>query len=99
MKKLRSLYDMAENGERIEEEDIIRRAENIIHVRHQNLERADEESIHRSKCPSCKNGVLLMRRNLQTGNLLVTDLCIGCGQAVEYTDMVPGLTYLKYKEE
>lgn len=91
MKKLKDM-------ERIGMEDVIRRAQNLIQVRHQDLPRADDESIYRSKCPSCNGGLLLLRRDQITLNIMVTDLCIQCGQAVEYSDIVPGLKYLKYKE-
>lgn len=78
---------------------IKRRANNLMEVRHQDLKRADSDSPYVSKCISCNDGVLLMRRNQESGILEILDFCCLCGQAVKYTDVVPGLVYLKYEGE
>lgn len=58
-----------------------------LEVKHSELERADEDSEHKSKCPKCKAGVLLMRRHHETFLLRNFDNCILCGQRFIYTDI------------
>lgn len=58
-----------------------------IHVKHSELQRETEESPYRSKCPCCEDGVLFMRRDLKTFNLVSTDMCISCGQQIVYDDI------------
>jgi ssDNA-binding Zn-finger/Zn-ribbon topoisomerase 1 len=57
-----------------------------IKVRHKRLKRYNKESLYKSKCPKCKEGVLLMRRNL-SGRLLRNDNCINCGRRFIYIDL------------
>jgi hypothetical protein len=45
-----------------------------------------EDSHYRRACPVCKNGLLLVARDMVTFELLDRDRCISCGQAVIYTD-------------
>ncbi len=65
-------------------------AENInkkpITVRHSNLKRCDD-SIYRSVCPVCKEGILLVRRDNNTGKITNKDRCLSCGQAFIYEDL------------
>jgi len=56
-------------------------------VEHKKLERFSSESIFRSKCPECKDGILLMARNYETGKILSEDVCISCGRRVSYLDI------------
>lgn len=59
-----------------------------LHVNHAELERADpDNSTHKSICPVCKSGWLLMQREKQTFQLLPTDRCNNCGQAYIYDDI------------
>lgn len=57
-----------------------------IKVKHSELKRVDDSS-YRSVCPVCKDGVLLMRRDPQTYELLNVDVCILCGQLFIYEEM------------
>lgn len=59
----------------------------IMKVKHSDLERADNDSPHKSKCTACHHGVLLMERHIDTFKLKNTDRCILCGQSFEYTDI------------
>ncbi len=54
-------------------------------VRHTDLERHGE-SPYRSKCPKCERGILLVRRDQKTFQLLAEDRCISCAQLVVYLD-------------
>lgn len=56
-----------------------------IQVSHAQLERWDEDSLFKSKCPVCDNGVLLVAREGPELNLSRIDRCISCGQVVVYT--------------
>lgn len=58
----------------------------VIYVAHAGLERYDDENPYRSKCPTCKDGILMVYRNLYTFELLRRDRCISCGQQFNYTD-------------
>ena len=58
----------------------------VLVVSHSKLKRLGE-SLYKSECPACENGVLLMRRNLDTLRLEKEDRCISCGQAVVYDDL------------
>ncbi len=63
----------------------------ILQVTHANLERADA-SPFRSTCPTCREGLLLVRREGMFGALLNLDSCTLCGQRVLYTDrMISGV--------
>jgi hypothetical protein len=58
----------------------------VLHIRHTELKRASEDSFFRSMCPVCENGVLLVSREPKMLNLARFDICISCGQRVEYLD-------------
>lgn len=58
-----------------------------LEVRHADLQRSCEESIYRSKCPVCPEGVLLVRRHHRTARLEKEDRCVFCGQAFIYLDI------------
>ena len=59
----------------------------MMDVRHGDLKRFSDDSPHKSDCPVCPGGVLLMQRDRRTHELIDVDRCIGCGQAVRYTDL------------
>ena len=59
----------------------------ILKVRHSQLERADNKNIYRSKCIKCEKGILLIMRNKDTFLLEEFDICISCGQKYEYLDI------------
>ena len=64
--------------------------EAAITVRHQDLKRAGragDNGIYRSVCPKCKIGILLMRRDQKTGELIEDDHCMLCGQYFIYSDL------------
>jgi DNA-directed RNA polymerase subunit RPC12/RpoP len=61
-----------------------------ICVNHSDLQRYSLTSIHKSVCPACKDGILMMQRDPQTMRLLPRDRCILCGQEYEYTDLEKG---------
>ncbi len=58
-----------------------------IKIYHKNLERYDEESIFKSICPICENGLLLLARGKETFKLLSHDRCTLCGQIFIYEDI------------
>jgi len=58
----------------------------VKEVRHADLQRESDNSLFKSKCPACKDGVLLIYRE-DNGRLREFDRCIACGQAVRYTDI------------
>ena len=60
---------------------------NIIKVKHSELKRSDDNSIFRSDCPACKDGILLVQRDNKTFKLLAKDNCILCGQRFIYSDI------------
>ena len=41
----------------------------------------------KSRCPTCKIGILPMERDAATGELAPHDYCIRCGQRVIYADI------------
>jgi hypothetical protein len=57
-----------------------------FHVRHSELKRYSEESAYRSVCPKCEKGILFVKRDHQTLELLAHDTCSHCGQLVIYED-------------
>jgi hypothetical protein len=61
--------------------------EEPITVAHADLERATDESIFRSVCPVCKEGLLMVGRDQETFKLVAEDNCILCGQKVVYSDI------------
>jgi len=60
---------------------------NPISVKHAELERVGDNSIFRSVCPVCKEGMLMVRRDSKTFKLMPEDNCILCGQEVFYADI------------
>ncbi len=59
----------------------------LLEVRHAQLERTSEETVFKSKCPACSDGVLLVGRDGETFLLLERDYCIVCAQSVRYLDI------------
>lgn len=55
----------------------------VLRVYHKDLERADD-GFFKSKCPVCKDGILLIRRS--GVHLSRYDSCILCGQNIIYQD-------------
>jgi uncharacterized protein (DUF983 family) len=47
----------------------------------------DDPTAHKRVCPACGEGLLLMRRDRQTLELLALDACTLCGQHVVYEDL------------
>lgn len=58
-----------------------------IHVKFYALQRYDEQSSFKNVCPVCLDGILLMCRDNDTGQLLENDSCVLCGQTVIYDDI------------
>jgi hypothetical protein len=58
-----------------------------ISVAHSSLERLSEDSLYKSVCPACRDGVLLVCRDQRTFELVDHDRCILCGQLFIYTDI------------
>ncbi len=58
-----------------------------VAVRHAELERVSEKSAYKSKCPKCVDGILAMRRDVESFKLSALDFCLGCGQAFWYEDI------------
>jgi hypothetical protein len=59
----------------------------LIRVVHAELERYDNFSFYKSKCPVCEDGILLVTRDQSAGLMLSRfDRCVICGQAFWYTD-------------
>jgi predicted RNA-binding Zn-ribbon protein involved in translation (DUF1610 family) len=72
----------------MEKEEILKNYEKPpLMVEHKKLERFSSESIFRSKCPNCEDGILLMARDQKTGKILEEDVCISCGRRVRYLDI------------
>lgn len=57
-----------------------------IHVEHAKLERWDEESAFKSKCPKCEGGMLPVQRDRSTFQITNIDRCLECGQQFIYDD-------------
>jgi len=58
----------------------------ILDVIHAELERFSD-SIYKSVCPACKEGLLLVGRYPETMLLNEYDRCVLCGQRVRYLDI------------
>ena len=58
----------------------------LLHVNHSELKR-DGDSVFKSVCPTCKEGILLVTRDQHTLQLLEQDHCTLCGQAFIYDDI------------
>jgi hypothetical protein len=59
----------------------------VIEVNHKDLERFSEDSPFKSKCPVCKEGILLLGLDLENWKFREYDRCVGCGQQVKYKDI------------
>ncbi len=57
----------------------------IIKIKHADLERIPD-SKYNSNCPTCDDGVLLVKRHTETLEIEPIDRCISCGQRFEYMD-------------
>lgn len=66
-----------------------------VNINHAALERIGD-SVHKSQCPECESGVLLMRRDPDTMKLKKEDNCICCGRRFIYQDLEESVM-LKYK--
>jgi len=60
--------------------------EPVRDVRHSDLKRYGD-SVFKSVCPACSDGILLVYRDQQTFKLQEGDRCVACGQAFRYTDI------------
>lgn len=58
-----------------------------MRVEHASLTKLSSESIFKVFCPVCKEGVLFVRRDNKTFNLIRSDVCCLCGQRFWYTDI------------
>lgn len=68
-----------------------------LKVKHADLKRLENDSMHKSICPECNEGFLLMIRDPETYTLRNYDACILCGQQFEYTDIPDKqLSFLNY---
>jgi len=56
----------------------------VIEVEHASLTRASNESLYRSFCPVCKEGILLLRRDSTSIKLMRDDYCTLCAQHIRY---------------
>ena len=59
---------------------------NPISIKHSELKRAGN-SLYKSHCPICDDGILLVTRDKDTAVLLEEDRCINCGQVFIYEDI------------
>lgn len=59
----------------------------VLEVQHADLPRWSEESVYRTICPVCNEGLLLVSREDKTFVLSEFDRCILCGQQVRYLDI------------
>lgn len=55
-------------------------------VSHAKLKRLSEDSVFKSVCPVCKEGVLLVARDPGSFSLINLDRCTYCAQKFLYTD-------------
>lgn len=67
-----------------------------LKVEHKNLKRFSD-SIFKSECPNCNDGLLLVGRNIDDMTLQINDTCTDCGRRFIYTDIVEGKINLEYK--
>lgn len=58
----------------------------VIRVRHADLERVYEDTLFKSNCPTCKEGLMLVFRKEPEFRLSRYDHCVVCGQRYFYTD-------------
>ena len=67
-------------------------------VKHSEITRWSSESLYKSHCPveGCE-GILLVNRDIHTGQLQAKDHCLLCGQQVIYIDI--GIMQRREREE
>lgn len=58
-----------------------------LEVRHSELKPWSDDSAYKGECPACEEGILLVRRDGDTLELLEYDRCIVCAQSVRYLDI------------
>lgn len=68
-----------------------------MEVRHRDLKRRDD-SIFRSECPHCIDGVLFIQRDIISLKLQPHDNCLFCGRRFIYTDIEESIN-LEYKND
>jgi hypothetical protein len=68
-----------------------------VRLRHQDLTRVNE-SVFRSKCPKCEDGILFVQRDHTTFNIQSEDMCSWCGHRFIYTDVREDTITLEYKK-
>jgi len=61
--------------------------EPVLEVRHADLKRSSVDSLYRSECPKCLEGILPVQRDMETFQLIEHDRCLLCGQRVRYLDI------------
>ena len=66
------------------------RDEPLCRVRHADLRRLSDESVFKVYCPACTEGVLLVKRDPETLDLISEDRCLFCGQWFVYEDETIG---------
>lgn len=66
----------------------------VMRVRHADLQPADD-GLFKRVCPVCARGILLVRRDQKTFDLINADSCLLCAQQFIYTDETIGGAPLK----
>lgn len=61
--------------------------EPVVNVFHSELQRYSDDSVYKSTCPFCKDGLLLVGRDQATFQLSEYDHCVVCAQTVRYMDI------------
>ena len=56
-----------------------------IKIKHSSLKRVGD-SLFRSECPKCKDGILPVTRDQKTLKIIAEDYCLLCGQRFIYED-------------
>ncbi len=56
-------------------------------IKYMNLKRYSNESIYKSICPECEEGILFMQRDVNTFKIIDQDRCTLCGQSFRYEDI------------
>lgn len=77
------IFEQQEEGDRNMTE---RLTQPKIRVKHSALKRQGD-SMYRSHCLMCEDGILAVMRDMKTHRLLSMDRCLFCGQAYEYEDI------------
>lgn len=71
----------------------------VLYINHRDLNHSEWNSIYKSDCPVCKEGVLAMSRDPETGFLSPEDHCWGCGQRFYYKDIKLDEITVEYKND